>query len=425
MKKWISTLVITTYCLSFLNATHILLPMDVKQKEHLKAYGMAFWVLQHGLEARWLLNYRGGSFALPQSLDIERECKVRSVTYEVISDAQFKDIQSFIEKPENNMEDIKLEVAPKIAVYTPDVKVKSGANERIDDAVITVLKYAEIPFDRLYDKEVLDGQLIKYDWLHLHHEDFTGQHGRRHVWRGNSEKYQQQKEEAELLAKTMGFSKVSQLKLAVAKTVKAFVLGGGFMFAMCSATDSYDIALSAEGVDICGEMFDGDAADPDAQEKLDFSKTFAFQDFIINTQSMAFEFSSIDNSMRRTRNINVDYISLFDFSAKSDPIPTMLTQNHTHLIKGFMGQTTAFKKIYIKPEVLTLGETKPFGESRYIHGVMGNGFFTFYGGHDPEDYQHRPNDPDTDLSLHPNSPGYRLILNNILFPAAKKKKKKT
>jgi hypothetical protein len=425
MKKGIFTLIILSCLLGKMQAAHILMPMDLKQKEHLKAYGITYWVLKKEFEAHWLLNYRGGSFVIPHRLEFEKECKTRGVSYEVISDAQFADIQRDIQNPESNMEDMKLEVAPKIAVYTPDVDAKGKALQPWDDAVTLVLAYAEIPFEKVYDREVLEGNLTKYDWLHLHHEDFTGQYGRFYSSHGSTQWYRENQRKAEELSLSLGFIKVSQCKLAVTKKVKEFVSGGGFMFAMCSAADSYDIALAAEGTDICAAIFDGDAADPNAQAKLDFSKTFAFQDFQLIRDPMIYEFSSIDNSMGRSKNVNTDYFTLFDFSAKWDPIPTMLTQNHTKLVKGFMGQTTAFKKQYIKPTVLTLGEAKPYGESRYIHGVMGEGFFTFYGGHDPEDYEHRVTDPETDLSLHPNSPGYRLILNNILFPAAKKKKKKT
>jgi hypothetical protein len=430
MKKIFVTLIIFSFFLGKIQAAYILLPMDLKQKEHLKAYGITYWVLQKEFEAHWLLNYRGGSFAFPHRLEFEKECKTRGVSYEVISDAQFADIQRDIQNPETNMEDMKLEVAPKIAVYTPEAgekKMNEGGKmaQPWDDAVLLVLEYAEIPFDKVYDREVLEGSLAKYDWLHLHHEDFTGQYGRFYSSYGSTKWYRDNQFKAEELSRSLGFKKVSQCKLAVAKKVKEFVSGGGFMFAMCSAADSYDIALAAEGADICASIFDGDASDPDAQSKLDFSKTLAFQDFQLIRDPMIYEFSTIDNSMGRPRNVNTDYFTLFDFSAKWDPIPTMLTQNHTKTVKGFMGQTTAFKKQYIKSDVLTLGDAKPYGESRYIHGVLGQGFFTFYGGHDPEDYEHRVTDPETDLSLHPNSPGYRLILNNILFPAAKKKKKKT
>jgi hypothetical protein len=425
MKKWICLLIITSFSLASLHAAYILLPMDMAQKDHLKAYGMTYFVLQQGMEAHWLLNYRGGSFAFPHRLAYEKECNARGVTYQVVSDAQFKGIQTEIQDPSVNMDDMKLEVAPKIAVYTPDAEAKGRGIQRLDDAVLTVLKYAEIPFDMIYDKEVLEDKLLNYNWLHLHHEDFTGQHGRYSMWRGTEYQYEERKLKAELFARSYGFAKVSQCKLAVAKKIKEFTIGGGFMFAMCSATESFDVALAAEGTDICADIYDGDDIAPDAQAHLDFSKTFAFQDFSINTFPSGMDFSTIDNSMRRNRNKTIDYFTLFDFSAKYDPVPTMLTQNHTNTIKGFMGQTTSFKKTCVKPEVLILGETKPFGETRYIHGVAGQGFFSFYGGHDPEDYMHRHTDPDTDLVLHPNSPGYRLILNNILFPAAKKKKRKT
>ena len=425
MKKRVFLAIIASLTIISVQAAYIFLPMDIAQKDHLKAYGITFFILQKDVEAHWLLNYRGGSFAFPHRLEFEKECKTRGVTYQVISDAQFKGIQNEIQNPQINMEDMKLEVAPKIAVYTPDADTKGKGLEKWNDAVLTVLKYAEIPFDMLYDQEVLEGKLLNYNWLHLHHEDFTGQHGRFTMWRGNPQEYEERKLKAELLARSFGFAKVSQCKLAVAKKIKEFTIGGGFIFAMCSATESFDVALAAEGTDICESMFDGDGTDSDAQEKLNFNKTFAFKDFQIFTRATGMEFSTIDNSMRRNRNMSIDYFTLFDFSAKWDPVPTMLTQNHTKVVKGFMGQTTSFKNKCLKPEVLILGETKPFAETRYIHGVVGQGFFTFYGGHDPEDYQHRHTDPDTDLSLHPNSPGYRLILNNILFPAAKKKKRKT
>jgi hypothetical protein len=405
-------------------AAYILLPMDVSQKDHLKAYGITYWVLAKNAEAHWLLNYRGGSFAFSHKIDFEKECKVRGVTYEVLSDAAFKAIQREIEKPEVNMEDMKLEVAPKIAVYSPDADKKRLLN-RWDDAVIVVLRYAEIPFDLVYDKEVLDDKLTQYDWLHLHHEDFTGQYGRVGMWRDSEMTFEERKRMTEQLARSYGFKKVSQYKLAVAKRIKEFVVGGGFMFAMCSATESYDVALAAEGTDICEPIYDGDDVAEGFESKLDFSKTFAFQNFEINTNPRSRGFSSVDNSMRFNRDVTIDYFTLFDFSAKWDPIPTILTQNHTKIIKGFMGQTTAFKKAYVKPNVLNLGICTPMNESRYIHGAAGAGFFSFYGGHDPEDYMHRHTDPDTDLTLHPQSPGYRLILNNILFPAAKRKKRKT
>lgn len=407
-------------------AAYILLPMDEKsQKNHLKAYGITYWVINQNIEAWWLLNYRGGSFAFQYNKAFERECLTRGVSFEVIPDAQFNKILADISNPELNQEAVKLEVAPKIAVYTPDINEKGDRIQPWDDAVTLVLTYAEIPYDPIYDREVLNDVLAKYDWLHLHHEDFTGQYGRFYRSYSSAPWYRENVRRSEEMARSMGFNKVSQLKLAVAKRIKEYVGGGGFMFAMCSATDTYDIALAAEGVDICANIYDGDPADPAAQQKLDYSKTFAFRDFTLVKNPLEYEFSNIDRL--QTTNIvpEQDYITMFDFSAKWDPIPTMLTQCHTRTIKGFMGQSTAFKRSLIKPEVLILGENKPAAEVRYIHGSYGQGTWTFYGGHDPEDYRHYVEDPDTDLNLHPNSPGYRLILNNILFPAAKKKERKT
>lgn len=407
-------------------AAYILLPMDEKsQKNHLKAYGITYWVINQNVEAWWLLNYRGGSFAFPHNKAFERECLTRGVSFEVIPDAQFNKILADISNPELNQEAVKLEVAPKIAVYTPDFNEKGDRIQPWDDAVTLVLTYAEIPYDPIYDREVLNDVLAKYDWLHLHHEDFTGQYGRFYRSYSSTPWYRENVRRSEEMARSLGFNKVSQLKLAVAKRIKEYVGGGGFMFAMCSATDTYDIALAAEGVDICANIYDGDPADPAAQQKLDYSKTFAFRDFTLVKNPLEYEFSNIDRP--QTTNIvpEQDYITLFDFSAKWDPIPTMLTQCHTRTVKGFMGQSTAFKRSLIKPEVLILGENKPAAEVRYIHGTYGQGTWTFYGGHDPEDYRHYVEDPDTDLNLHPNSPGYRLILNNILFPAAKKKERKT
>ncbi|MBL7790902.1 MAG: asparagine synthetase B [Saprospiraceae bacterium] len=407
-------------------AAYMLIPMDDKsQKNHLKAYGIAYWVLDNGVEVWWLLNYRGGSFAFQHNKAFEKECLTRDVSFEIIPDAQFAKIQEEIAHPEVNMEAMKLEKAPKIAVYTPETNEKGEELQPWDDAVTLVLTYAEIPYDKIYDREVLNDLLPKYDWLHLHHEDFTGQYGRFYRSFHNEPWYRENQRKAEELAKSLGYNKVSQEKLAVVKRIKEYVIGGGFMFAMCSATDSYDIALAAEGVDICAQIYDGDAADPSAQEKLDFSKTFAFRDFQLIKNPLEYEFSTIDNHQNRNIAPEQDYFTLFDFSAKWDPVPTMLTQCHTRTVKGFMGQTTAFIRRYIKPDALIMGETKPQNEARYIHGTMGQGFWTFYGGHDPEDYRHFVHDPPTDLNLHPNSPGYRLILNNVLFPAAKKKNRKT
>ncbi|MCB9281733.1 MAG: asparagine synthetase B [Lewinellaceae bacterium] len=427
MKQFLISALFFLAALGPVRAAYILIPMDAEsQRNHLKAYGIAYWVLNNGQEAWWLLNYRGGSFAFQHNRIFERECLTRGVSFEVIPDAQFNKILSDISNPEVNMDALKLEVAPKIAVYTPDFNFQKGDKiQPWDDAVTLVLTYAEIPYETIYDSEVMNDQLPKYDWIHLHHEDFTGQYGRFYRSYHNQPWYREHVRFQETLAHSLGFEKVSQLKLAVVKRIKEYVAGGGFMFAMCSATDSYDIALAADGVDICAQMYDGDPSDPQAQEKLDFSKTFAFKDFQLIRDPLIYEFSTIDNTDARGIPPEQDYFTLFDFSAKWDPVPTMLTQCHTRTVKGFMGQTTAFRKQYIKSDALILGETKPAQEARYIHGTYGQGFWTFYGGHDPEDYRHFVNEPETDLNLHPNSPGYRLILNNILFPAAKKKQRKT
>ena len=401
-------------------ASFILIPMDDNlQRDHLKAYGITFLSLQKQHKVKWLLNYRGGSFLLEDMPEFRKECTIRGVTYEILSDAEAVSILEEISSPSKNMDAVLLEKAPKIAVYSP--KGKSPW----DDAVTMVLTYAEIPYDVVYDTEVLNDELVKYEWLHLHHEDFTGQYGkfyrsyRRAAW------YIEAKLEAERLAKELGYDKVSKEKLDVALRVRDFVIGGGFMFAMCSATDSFEIALAAEGIDICEPMFDGDGTDADYQSKIDYNKTFAFKDFKLERSPMVYEFSNIDMTKRRKIPKTLDYFTLMEYSAKWDPIPTMLTQNHTLLVKGFMGQTTSFDRDLIKSNVLVMGELKSTNEARYIHGVVGKGMFTYYGGHDPEDYRHFVGDPKTELELHPNSPGYRLILNNVLFPAAKKKKQKT
>ena len=401
-------------------ASSILIPMDAEtQKNHLKAYGITYWSLESNVKVQWLLNYRGGSFLFPDSEELRKECQIRGVSFEVISDNKTEEILAEISSPSQNMEAVLLEKAPKIAVYSPD------GNLPWDDAVTMVLTYAEIPYETIYDEEVLNDALLLYDWLHLHHEDFTGQYGKFYRNYRATPWYVKDKEEAEARARRLGYDKVSEEKLAVALKIRDYVVGGGFMFAMCSATDSFDIALAAEGVDIAEPMFDGDPSDPDYQSLLDYSKTFAFTDFTLERDPMVYEFSSIDMTEKRSIPMESDYFSLMEFSAKWDPVPTMLTQNHTSLIKGFMGQTTSYNPSEIKPTVLVMGESKINGEARYIHGVKGNGFFTFYGGHDPEDYQHRVGDPKTELELHPTSPGYRLILNNVLFPAAKKKPQKT
>ena len=423
-KRLLTVLLISLAGFTTASAAYILIPMDPDQRNHLKAYGITYWVLEQGVEAWWLLNYRGGSFAFKHAQAFERECLTRDVSYEVIPDGAFNNILAGIADPEVNQDAIKLEVAPKIAVYTPDFNARGERVQPWDDAVTLVLTYAEIPYETVYDRDVLEDKLPLYDWLHLHHEDFTGQYGRFYRSFGMQPWYKENQRRMEALAAELGFAKVSQLKLAVVKRIREYVGGGGFMFAMCSATDTYDIALAADGVDICAEMYDGDPADPDAQSKLDFSQTFAFRDFNLIRNPLEYEFSTIDHRMRRVIP-EQDYFTLFDFSAKWDPVPTMLTQNHTRTVKGFMGQTTAFDRDYIKSDILIMGENKPEHEARYIHGTFGEGTWTFYGGHDPEDYRHYVNDPETDLNLHPNSPGYRLILNNVLFPAAKKKKRKT
>ena len=426
MKKTMLLLCLLGVILGNAHASYILLPMDENsQKNHLKAYGITYWVIEQGVETFWLLNYRGGSFAFVYAPTLEKECKTRGVSFEVIADAQFAAIREEILNPEVNMDVIKLEKAPKIAVYTPDKNEKGEAIQPWDDAVTLVLTYAEIPYDVVYDTEVLQGKLLEYDWLHLHHEDFTGQYGKFYSSYSSQPWYRDHVRLMETLARQNGFDKVSQLKLAVSKKIAEYVIGGGFMFAMCSATDTYDIALAAQGVDICAQIYDGDPADANAQQKLDFSQTFAFENFLLIKDPMTYEHSSIDNNMGRNVLPEQDYFTLFDFSAKWDPVPSMLTQCHTRTVKGFMGQSTAFLKRYIKSNVLIMGENKPASEARYIHNNYGNGFWTFYGGHDPEDYRHFVGDPPTDLALHPNSPGYRLILNNILFPAAKKKHQKT
>lgn len=422
MKKLYSILLLFTLLSAGpLRAAWILIPMDESQTNHLKAYGIAFWVLEQDVEIKWLLNYRGGSYLIPQHQRFENECIIRNVSYQVITDVQATSIRQQIAEPDVNMEEMLLHKVPRIAVYSPKNK------QPWDDAVTLALTYAEIPYDIVYDEEVINGLLPTYDWLHLHHEDFTGQYGKFWSRYRSFSWYQEDVKVSEDMAEKLGFQKVSELKLAVTKKIREFVVGGGYLFAMCSATDSYDVAMAAMGVDICDVMFDGDAMDVNAQEKLVYEPCLAFTDFKIVTNPSEYEISDIDVTYSRPKSINErnDYFTLFDFSAKWDNIPTMLCQNHQRIIKGFMGQTTAFNEDLIKSNVIIMGENKAAHEARYLHGEYGKGFWTFYGGHDPEDYQHRIGDPPTELNLHPNSPGYRLILNNILFPAAKKKKRKT
>lgn len=419
MKK-ITLLLLSIVTIQQVHADKLLIPMDGSQKNHLKAYGISYWVLEKEAEVEWLLNYKGGSFMMDAYENIEKECLLRGVSYTTISEAKANSIKNDLASPAVNADVVKLLKVPKIAVYSPKTA------QPWDDAVTMVLTYAEIPYDVVFDDEVLDGKLPTYDWLHLHHEDFTGQYGKFYASFRNAAWYKEQVAEAEAMAEKHGFKKVSELKLAVTKKIRDFTAGGGFLFAMCSATDSYDIAMAADGVDICERMFDGDPIQQGAQAGLDYTKSFAFKDFKIEMNPMKYEVSSIDVDPRArgVREAN-DLFALNEFSAKWDVIPTILTQNHERIVKGFMGQTTAFNKDQVKSTVIIMGENKSLNEARYIHGTFGKGQFTFYGGHDPEDYQHMVGEPPTDLALHPNSPGYRLILNNILFPSVKKKKQKT
>jgi hypothetical protein len=398
----------------------ILIPMDESQKNHLKSYGIAFWLLKQKQEVQWLLNYNGGSFMFQYSQEAERECKVRGVSYETISDAAANAIITQIQDPAANLNAVKLLNAPKIAVYSPKTK------QPWDDAVTLVLTYAEIPYDVIFDDEVLSGKILEYDWLHLHHEDFTGQYGKFYSSYASAPWYQAEVAESEAMATKHGFGSNRELKLAVVKKIRDFMLGGGFLFAMCSATDSYDIAMAAESTDICESMFDGTPADQNAQSKLNFDNCIAFKDFALNLDPYFYEFSNIDVDPR-TRAVSEenDLFTLFDYSAKWDLIPSILCQNHTKTIKGFMGQTTAYRSHLVRSDVLVMGENALLNEARYLHGEFGKGTWTFFGGHDPEDYQHFVGEAPTDLNLHPNSPGYRLILNNILFPSAQKSKQKT
>lgn len=418
MRKILTILFFCCFTLA-VQAAYILIPMDETQKNHLKSYGIAYWVLNRDIEVKWLLNYRGGSFLIQHYPEIQAECVIRGISFEPLSEARGNALLMEISSPDVNQDAVSMFKAPKIAVYSPPSKLPW------DDAVTLVLSYAEIDYDIIYDEEIMNGKLSEYDWLHLHHEDFTGQFGK--FWRTHQHFpwYQEDVRINRQLAEKLGFLKVSEMKLAVAREMKKYVASGGFLFAMCAATDTYDIALSSAGIDICEPMFDGDPAEPDMNERLDFSSTFAFRNFQLVTNPYEYEFSNIDVTDTRQVLRENDFFTLFEFSAKWDPIPTMLCQNHNNIIKGFMGQTTAFNKNLIKPDVVIMGENKNLNEARYIHGEQGKGFWTFYGGHDPEDYRHLVGDPATDLSLYPNSPGYRLILNNVLFPSAKKQKQKT
>ena len=398
----------------------LMIPMDLDQSNHLKAYGLVYWVLTKEQPVDWMLNYRGGSFITDFSQEIASECRIRGVSFDVIDGSAAATMYSEVQSEKNNMDVVRLEKAPKIAVYAPP------GFRPWDDAVTLVLEYAEVKYEKIWDEDVIKGKLTEYDWLHLHHEDFTGQHGKFYASSAGESWYIQQVAALENSARKLGFRKVSELKRSVAERIREFVANGGFMFAMCSATDTYDIALAASSLDICDVIFDADPMDRDANEKLDYAPCFAFENFTVSKNPLQYEFSDIDvdaNTIIQTE--ASDYFTLFNFSAKYDPVPTMLTQCHVNVVKGFLGQTTAFHKELVKKSVTVLGERDGTDQVRYIHGNVGRGTFTWYGGHDPEDYRHAVGDPPTDLALHPTSPGYRLILNNVLFPAAKKKKQKT
>ncbi len=417
LKKFLLALIIYPFFL--FGQSKILIYMDLKQTDHLKAYGVTYHALEKGLKSDWLLNYRGGSFLIEYSDQIAAECRIEGVAFDAIDNVQASQIYSEVQSEDNNMSVVRLEKAPKIAVYVPP------GFTPWDDAVTMVLEYAKIPYTKIWNDEILNGDLSKYDWLHLHHEDFTGQYGKFYASFANAQWYIDNQMEYEQDAKKNGFKKVSNMMKTVAQDIKDYVGKGGFLFAMCSATDSFDIALAAQHTDICAQMFDGDPADQDAQSKLDYSNTLAFTNFKLEMNPYVYEYSDIDVQPSEIGPQDNDYFTLFDFSAKYDPVPTMLTQDHVNVIKGFMGQTTMFHKNLIKKSVTILAERPGTDQVKYIHGNYGRGTFTFYGGHDPEDYQHAVGDPPTDLSLYKNSPGYRLILNNVLFPAAKKKKQKT
>ena len=406
--------------ISYLTAQKIIIPMDQSQNDHLKAYGIAYFTLTKNTNVEWLLNYRGGSFLIDAHQNIQTECRVRGVSFEIIDASELVNIYSLVDQ--QNMDIVLLEKKPEIAIYTPPNK------QPWDDAVTLALAYAEVEYETLWDEEVYLGKLEKYDWLHLHHEDFTGQYGKFYKSHRNSQWYKNQKTQFEEVAKKLGYRSVHEQKKDISRIIKNYVGDGGFLFAMCSATDSYDIALAMGDADGVHTVFDGTAIDIDIQSKLDYEQCFAFTNFKLLTDPMIYEFSDIDlppSNNPITRGAQADYFSLFEFSAKYDPIPTMLTQNHVSIVKGFMGQTTGFHKKLIKKHIVIMGEDPSTDQVKYLHGNFGKGTFTFYGGHDPEDYQHFVGDPPTDLSLHRNSPGYRLILNNILFPAARKKERKT
>ena len=405
--------------MTFTAAAHakLLVPMDEAQTDHLKAYGLTYWVLGQGQKGEWLLNYRGGSFLFADDPAIQREADLRGVAIESMGGGEEASMRAEI--ADNNMESVALEKAPRVAVYIPPNAPPW------DDAVTLALQYADIPYKTVWDEEVLHGELAKYDWLHLHHEDFTGQHGKFYTAYHNFPWYIEETQVQQAMATKLGFAKITQLKAAVSLTIKDYVSKGGFMFGMCSATDTYDISLAAAGVDIAGDIYDGDPFDPLAQQKLDFSRTLVFKDFHLELDPYLYRFSDIDVTQEAAQRGPNSVFTLFDFSAKNDPVPTMLVQNHVNAVPEFLGQSTGFHKDKIKSGILLLGEVEGTDEVKYLHGQYGRGTFTFLGGHDPEDYQHMVGDPTTDLSQYKHSPGYRLILNNVLFPAAEKKKQKT
>lgn len=396
----------------------IMIPMDAAQTDHLRAYGVAYWCLQQGLKVEWLLNYRGGAFIAPDTKLLQVQSRLLGVSIEIIGPDTREEILRVMDK--GNYEVVMLEKPPKVAIYTPPDK------RPWDDAVTLAMTYAKLPYDTLWDKEVLQGKMAEYDWVHLHHEDFSGQYGKFYATFHNAAWYQDQVKLYMQQAREAGFAKVQQQKCEVARQIRTYVANGGFLFAMCSATDSIDLALAADGIDIVPPEIDGDGQDPGMESKLDFTKTFAFGNFTIIPSAFVYEFTNIDiSNYQNVSQPELEDFTLFEFSAKIDPVEAMLTQCHTNEIKGFFGQTTSFNKDTIKKGVRVLAECPGQNRAKYIHGNLGKGTWTFYGGHDPEDFSHAVGDPPTDLSLHKNSPGYRLILNNILFPAAKKKKLKT
>ena len=400
-----------------LRADKLLIPMDLSQTDHLRAYGIAYRAISKGLDVEWLLNFRGGSFMMAYDRQVEKDCAVNGVCWENLSASEVLQVYQTIE--ENNMETVLLEKAPRIAVYIP------GNFEPWDDAVTLALEYAGIPYEQVWDDDVLNGVLPKYDWLHLHHEDFTGQYGKFYGSQRQTDWYQNEVRMNEDMCRRLGFSKVSRMKLSVALAIKSYISDGGFVFSMCSACDTYEIALAAAETDICHEIYDGDPFERQANSMLDFSQCLAFEKFQVVLDPLVYEHSTIDVMQEASRRGPNTYISLFDFSAKFDPVPSMLVQNHTALVKEFLGQCSGFRRSTIKVAVLNLGEVVGTEEVKYLHGDYGKGTFTYLAGHDPEDYQHFVGDPPTDLNLHRNSPGYRLILNNVLFPAARKKELKT